>query len=740
MIKQLYNLTRFPGIHTHLMTAEAGELYAQDIKNLRVNRWGQLTAQVPVKTITLVPQYQQADDIAITGVAFEAQNRYFLRSDSTPVLQNDENLILLIDADDLSGRLSVQSLNDLVFLTSEGDDQGYTFNKKSYDGITFGNLSLDTLSVPKPDVTAFTTQSGPFNASYPGNTTDRLFYAITYSRGDLDETEPVIVSSVVPRYPQDDGYLVQIRIISSKLSAIDSRVNRINIYRSVRLHPSDVDTDDIQFYRVGTVDLDAIDENVTTPTIFQDKTQINVLSRESNVYLGSEQAEWEWEDDKNDLDAGEVTRKVYSIHFTYIDKYGVGWETEIREQLASVVGKYLRLRDPEQSNRYLFGEIGEVTFFNDYAAVRLLGLTNDSGDAVFSDNDPTLTNLFNWFSPFDDVNSNNPDVVEILVQDASSAVAQAEGYTPTDLTHPLPDLAVFPRGETLTLYNDRLWTTVDGALRSSDIRDGVPIWSNWPQADIIPTQTDPIFCARVNQYLVFGGPSELWSLIGTSRYNYQINRIGSRGPVSAYAWGNIENAIGFVGTDGFYVTDGATAQKISQPLDGFFDSEPNTDGFVVNVPQGTVWGTQDKAFIADKEWTRLDTGEPIVQGALQTDGNMLFTDGGAVPQTWDGLIDEDDTPTAEFLYTSQEFDAANQGAGSRDKSFKWFEISGTASQDITVTIYVDREQIEQQTFALDGDAKVGINCWGKRIQFQIRGEGDVEIEGVRLYYLISQRK
>ena len=309
-----------------------------------------------------------------------------------------------------------------------------------------------------------------------------------------------------------------------------------------------------------------------------------------------------------------------------------------------------------------------------------------------------------------------------------------------DLRYPLPDLAKFPNGSTLTLYNDRLWTTVDGNLRSTEIRDGVPVWSNWPEGEIIPTQTETIFCATVNRYLLFGGSSELWSLIGTSKYDYQLNRISSKGPVSSYAWGYIENAIGFVAPDGFYVTDGLTSQKISEPLDGFFDSTPNRDGFVVNVPQGTVWGTQDKAFIADKEWTRLDTGEPIVQGTLQTDGNMLFTDSGAVPKVWDGLIDADDTPTAAFLYKSQEFDAAHQGAGSRDKSFKWFEISGTAENDVTITISVDREQVEQQTFALDGDAKVGINCWGKRISFQIAGAGDCEIEGVRLYYFISQRK
>ena len=113
-----------------------------------------------------------------------------------------------------------------------------------------------------------------------------------------------------------------------------------------------------------------------------------------------------------------------------------------------------------------------------------------------------------------------------------------------------------------------------------------------------------------------------------------------------------------------------------------------------------------------------------------------MTDGGALPKTWDGVIRSDDTPAAEFLYASQEFDANTQ----RDKSFKWFEVTGTASQDITITIYVDREKATEQTFSLDGDCRIGINRWGQRIQFQIRGQGEIEIEGVRLYYFVSQRK
>ena len=127
---------------------------------------------------------------------------------------------------------------------------------------------------------------------------------------------------------------------------------------------------------------------------------------------------------------------------------------------------------------------------------------------------------------------------------------------------------------------------------------------------------------------------------------------------------------------------------------------------------------------------------PIRQAALQSDGSMLFTDGDAVPEIWDGIINDQDTPTADFLYKSQEFDAQTQ----RDKSFKWFEITGTAENDITITIYVDREQVEQQALALDGNKRIGINCYGKRVQFEIEGTGDVEIEGVRLYYFISQRK
>ena len=598
MTPKLYNLTKFFGINTHLMTAEGGELFAQDIKNLRVNRWGQLTAQVPVKDAITNVAWHAPDGESVKGIGTESDNIYFLWSNGRLFFGEGPTFIELVDIENLTGRLSIQSLNKLVFFTSEGSDAAYQFDKTLPPGL--GNrLSASTLSVQAPASGAAVSFDSSAVTPIPVGEVDdaldltgdqRFFYKITYadaSGNSLEADDPAYVTIESPpsdrisasiTYTNPSKTHINVPIISGIPAPTDTRIKWIFVYRSLGFHEITTPDSEVQYYRAMRIEV-------------------------------------------------------------------------------------------------------------------------ESGETSYS------------------------------VNDANFAKER-------DIRYPLGDLAVFPKGKTLTLYNDRLWTTVESGLRSSDVRDGIPIWSNWPKAEIIPTQTKPIFCGTVNRYLIFGGPNELWSLIGTSRYDYQINRIGSRGPVSPYAWGNISNAIGFVGTDGFYVTDGLTVQKISEPLDGFFDSEPNTDGLVVDVPQGTIWGTQDKAFIADKQWTRLDTESPILQATLQTDGSMLFTDGGAIPETWDGLIIEADTPTASWLYKSQEFDANTQ----RDKSFKWFEVTGTADNDITITIYVDREQVDQFTLALDGDERIGINCWGQRIQFEITGTGEVEIEGVRLYYFVSQRK
>ena len=145
---------------------------------------------------------------------------------------------------------------------------------------------------------------------------------------------------------------------------------------------------------------------------------------------------------------------------------------------------------------------------------------------------------------------------------------------------------VMPDSQRMHLYNDRIFVVTAEGLHYSDI-DGTVLrhWA-FPKANAI-RRSGVLDLVAHRGVLLFGGPTALHSLTGTSAFNFVVNRLGALGPVSAHAMQVLIDSVAFVGASGFYATDGINVQKISQALDKEFDGYTSTYGHCHQLPDDT---------------------------------------------------------------------------------------------------------------------------------------------------------
>ncbi len=332
---------------------------------------------------------------------------------------------------------------------------------------------------------------------------------------------------------------------------------------------------------------------------------------------------------------------------------------------------------------------------------------------------------------------------------------------------PMPDNA-----NHVTLYNDRLFAGVGRELRFSDVRNAIPYWGAWPVLNSITTGHRIEFSAEYRGILLFGAADSLYRLSGTSPHAYRYDRISSRGPVSPHAWGVLEKAFGFVGSDGLYFTDGTQAPEIAPQLKGYFNRYEVEDGFVGMLPnKASLWGVtrRDKSTNAvdtiyfvngGNDWGRVavgDDGTRIQQYASVKFVGLPLTgviaDGQRAPRLIDWVVDDetvdsltkytgqDDAPTEEITWSweSQQLDWNSQGLGSEMKTFKELVIDGKAENDITAFFYIDEQEPVEQTITanrIGGErfdyVRVRIDRRGFALRFKISGTGGVTIRGLRV--------
>ena len=335
----------------------------------------------------------------------------------------------------------------------------------------------------------------------------------------------------------------------------------------------------------------------------------------------------------------------------------------------------------------------------------------------------------------------------------------------------------------LSRFNDRLFAPHGSELRFSDVRNAVPFWHAWPVLNSIRTGQRIDFAAAYRGLLLFGASDNLYRLSGTSPANFQYDQISSRGPVSPHAWGVLNNAFGFVGTDGLYMSDGTEAPEIAPQLKGYFNRYEVEDGFVGMLPnKASLWGvnrrnkstgdTDHIYFVNDgNDWVRVAEGSSDRTGSAigipnashirqyasaKFDGLPLtgvIADGQRAPRLIDWIVDDETTdgltkytgqdfpPTEEIAWSweSQELDWNVHRLGEEMKIFTELVISGTAENDVTVTFYIDDREPFTKTVKLNRTAqdtfypvRIRITRRGYGCRFKLEGTGAVTLRGLQL--------
>ncbi|MDE0298625.1 MAG: hypothetical protein OXN17_08340 [Candidatus Poribacteria bacterium] len=346
-----------------------------------------------------------------------------------------------------------------------------------------------------------------------------------------------------------------------------------------------------------------------------------------------------------------------------------------------------------------------------------------------------------------------------------SEIVELDGAIRLRDNSPMPENA-----NHVTLYNDRLFSGVGRELRFSDVRNAIPYWGTWPVLNSITTGHRIEFSAGYRGILLFGGADNLYRLSGASPHTYRYDRISSRGPVSSHAWGVLEKAFGFVGSDGLYLTDGTQAPEIAPQLKGYFNRYEVQDGFVGMLPnKASLWGVnrRDKStnaldtiyFVNDgNDWVRLAVGDDGTRIRQYTSVKLdpltgVIADGQPAPRLIDWVVDDEtvdgitkytgqqDASTEQIAWSweSQQLDWNSQGLGSEMKTFKELLIDGKAENDITAVFYIDEGDPVEKAITADrmgGErfdyVRVRIDRRGFALRLKITGTGNLTIRGLKV--------
>ena len=149
------------------------------------------------------------------------------------------------------------------------------------------------------------------------------------------------------------------------------------------------------------------------------------------------------------------------------------------------------------------------------------------------------------------------------------------------------DNDVLPETERIHVYNDRIFAPTPLGLRFPAV-DGTVLkqWA-FPEANAIH-RSGVVDLLEHRGVLLFGGPTDFHSLTGTSPYDFVINRLGTLGPVSSHAMSVLKDSVSFVGSAGFYATDGTVVQKISNALDADFEGYEVVSGHCHQLPDDSI--------------------------------------------------------------------------------------------------------------------------------------------------------
>lgn len=746
MIKH-WVVTKFKSIFSDPSIAEVGsEQYAQDIRNMRINKWGHLTLRPTVKPYLLAqPSAQVVDQLApagveLTGLVSSKDRVYWLRSDGK--LYMNENTPVetrqITEVQNMEGKLSLAGGFDAFdILTSEGTDRGYIISREfdTAEGVSVKARELGvTLQIPNLFVSAdtFTPFEDVDNAESAPH--GWLVNQVGHQIGDSH----VIIDSGTNDPQENQKFKVAGHGIEYTVTSYTAGTGRLEYTPSAFFDFHD-------------------DEAITFEVMSSEVRFIKTFTADDYFYkvalVDSEGRE------------GEPVRRFTRAAFPKLVTELSDFHNNLSnlEQLAALNGMRNRvlisgtiptggdinsIHIYRSDKPYPFDtEDDEITYFLVHDAE-----VQPGASFQHRDQGPQLTD-----SDLDsDNNIANPNGLPLF----------EVGITPFRDNTRLPDTA-----QTITLYNGRLWAAPDrDELRFSDRRDGTPIWHAWPLTNSIRTGYEIIATAAFDRYLIFGGSNSLYRLITTP--NRQFFRISNRGPVSPHSFGAVGTRLGYVGIDGFYLTDGLQSQKISAAIDRFFEEGKIIEGFVHTLASGDVlWQarlqegslTRTVQFIMSErqEWTRYDNlnGAHVEQlASVNHDGiaNTIMVDQDKrAPRTLNWIVD---TETEDTIYEvtgsaavteqitwqweSQLLDWNEEGHGQKLKTFMELAISAKSTNPIRIDFYFDdAETAEFSETDIELDDMTTTQFYAKRIpvykkaygmRFRISGNDAVEIRSLNI--------
>ena len=687
-----WELSRFIGMHSQKTKVENGELYASDMKNLRIDENGWLRLRSDISAIGPA-------DANITGIAASQKHLFVLRADGKLYLREAGDLAnetIIPGVSDLEGRISVVGeFRDYFIITSEGEDQGFIVDLREDKELR----------------------------AYPLGFDPPTFEVI---RTLLNEPRVNLFSFDAPK--TEHGYLILITDIAN------DPVRYIAANAQPGVNPSDYldSTKPARFEGLRTFIWDGKNQsgrkvangiyqillqevhNVTEDTTIIDTTKVGVPRRVNDNYL-------------------------YFYRFTYLrEAPGELLDTMESNPSDPVVVDVANHTRVQFGNFSFNNDDGLETHIAIYRSARILRADYYAGEIDLHAQDHGYKRVGTVQR-----STSNPRGVE-----GDFFYDYLTPHLGIDLRFDNDRMPATVKQ--LTEYNNIIFGAAGERLVYSDIRSGnLTPWA-FPVLNEIRVAGRVDFCVELREVFMFGGNAGIWRLTGITELDYRVGNIGIVGPVGPHAFGKTLDGFAFVGEGGLYLSGGSSANKVSAGvLDGLFENKRVRRGAAVLFKDGDILFSVGLSDIGsdtitdvqfkydDGYWVRWEA--PFVQGASLVDGNVtrvFVADGTGQTKEikWNETTPEDEI--TEWSWTSHFLDIEGAMEEKDTKRFKEFTFVGAAENEMKLETWVndDSEAPTEHAFVARSESlrsvRVPINRRARRLKFRLSGTGNCKIQGM----------
>lgn len=354
----------------------------------------------------------------------------------------------------------------------------------------------------------------------------------------------------------------------------------------------------------------------------------------------------------------------------------------------------------------------------------------------------------------------------VRVEDRTIVAEWSDGEPYNEQNQRLPSTV-----KSIILHNDLIFAPNGSELRYSDLRDGIPVHSAFPEKNSINQSVNCTFAAAYRNLLLFGGSDGLWRLTGGTEYNFTVDRISNLGPIDGFAGTTTEDVFAYITPSGIYLSDGISTQSISNPLDFHFKNRQPIRGAIAFLPNGNIifsivfteldGSHTRKTFFKARQWQQwrdIHLEQSARFNKINTTKVLIAEDLNFIREIlWENTERGQDSTTdtthenIRWSWQSQRLDFALEGIATKRKRFTELIIHGKADATIVVdgirqiapitaifTIYDTYNNTETFTVQVTMinphlyPTRVPIQRYGIAIDFKIEGQGNVDIRSLIL--------